>query len=385
VDAGWPRAGPCTAHWVLLAGLALVLGVACGGAVGLGGRHVVGVTWAGAMVFGATIAATFLVVGALTAVLAQVAATARQARVLGVVAVGASFAVRAFGDLYQVETLSRLSPLGLRAAVEPFTADRWWAIGLAVLAAFLLVGLADGWSARREFGAGLLRRPDSRSRRLRLRTPVGLATRIDRSSLLAWTAGVAAIGTLFSSMGSGTVQQSRKGDLGGFLGAQLGTGDPAAAYLAYCNTVVGILVCAYAVLSVLAAQRSERNGLTDLVLTTGVRRWAPLAAQTLVTAAGCAAILVVTGMFRRVGRSRSHRRRQRRGARLRLRNRAVAGGRRHSRLRRPVHRDQPTSGRSGLDTVRRERTARPAGRPARHPAPNPRPRLPPARTGHRRP
>jgi ABC-2 type transport system permease protein len=93
------------------------------------------------------------------------------------------------------------------------------------------------------------------------------------------------------------VQQSRDGDLGGFLGSQLGGGDPTAGYLAYSGTVVGIVVSAYAVLSVLAGARSEVRGLTDLILTTGVRRWAPPAAQALVTAAGSGVILLATGVL----------------------------------------------------------------------------------------
>jgi ABC-2 type transport system permease protein len=279
----------------LLTGLAVVLALGCAAAAGLATGRVDGVTWPGAMAFGVTIGLTFLIVSTLTVVLAQVAATAGQARMLGLVAVGASFALRAFADVKQVNALNWLSPLGLRSTVEPFTAGRWWATVPAVLAAIALAVLAELLAGRREFGAGFIRRRDTRSSRVGLRTPVGLATRLGRSSLLAWTVAVAAIGTLFASMGSGTVQQSRNADLGGFLGSQLGAGDPAAAYLAYCDTVVGIVVCAYAVLSVLASRRCERDGLTDLVLTTGVRRWVPLAAQTLVTAAGCATILVATG------------------------------------------------------------------------------------------
>jgi polyether ionophore transport system permease protein len=152
-------------------------------------------------------------------------------------------------------------------------------------------------SGRREFGAGLIRRHDSRNTRLRLRTPVGLAARLARTSLLAWTVAVAAIGTLFSTMGSGAVRQSRDGDLGGFLGAQLGASDPAAGYLAYCGTVVGIVVSTFAALSMMTSKHAESTGLTDLVLTTGVRRWTPLAAQAAVTAVGCAIILTATGVL----------------------------------------------------------------------------------------
>jgi ABC-2 type transport system permease protein len=39
-----------------------------------------------------------------------------------------------------------------------------------------------------------------------------------------------------------SVEQSRDGDIGGFLGAQLGSGDPAAGYLAYCGTLAGCAV-----------------------------------------------------------------------------------------------------------------------------------------------
>ncbi|WP_213452066.1 hypothetical protein [Rhizomonospora bruguierae] len=286
---------PLRSALALLAGLAVVLALGCGAAVGLATGHVDAVTWAGAMAFGTTIGLTFLLVSALTAVLAQIAATGGQARALGFVAVGAAFALRAFGDVKRVDPLAWSSPLGLRAAIEPFTADRWWASAPALLVAVALAVLAEVLSGRREFGAGLVTRRAARDSRLRLRTPVGLAARLGRSSLLAWTVGVAAIGTLFSTMGSAAVKQSRSGDLGGFLESQLGTGDPAAAYLAYSDTVIGIVVCAYAVLSVLASRRSEVDGVTDLVLATGVRRWLPLAAQVLVTAAVSAAVLVATG------------------------------------------------------------------------------------------
>jgi ABC-2 type transport system permease protein len=182
----------------------------------------------------------------------------------------------------------------LRATAEPFTTDRWTALIVPAVAAVLAAAVALRLAERREFGAGLLPRRDTRNGRLRIRTAAGLAARLARASMLTWTVAVAAIGALFAAMGSGVVGQQRDGDVGGFLGAQLGDADPAAGYLSYCGTVVGIVVGAYAVLSVSAARHAERAGLTDIVLTTGVRRWAPLAAQTAVTAAGAAVVLAVT-------------------------------------------------------------------------------------------
>ena len=291
IAPGRPLRGALT----LLTGVAILLAAGCGVAVGVATGRVDGVTWPGALLFGLTVGLTFLLVAAIAVVVGQIAPSAGQARVLGFAAVGLSFALRAIADAQGAGALNWVSPLGLRATVQPFTADRWWALAppaaVAVLLAVLAVRLAD----RREFGAGLIRRRDRRDSRLTVRSPIGLAARLGRSTLLAWTIGVAAIGTLFSSMGSGTVRQSRDGDIGGFLGSQLGAGDPTAAYLAYSGTVVGIVVSAYAVLSVLASARSEDRGLTDLILATGVRRWAPLAGQALVTALGCGVILLATG------------------------------------------------------------------------------------------
>ncbi|WIM93044.1 hypothetical protein ACTOB_005009 [Actinoplanes oblitus] len=96
-------------------------------------------------------------------------------------------------------------------------------------------------------------------------------------------------------MGSGTVEQQRRDQVGGFLGAQLTGTDPAAGYLSYCGTVVGIIASTFAILSVLAGGRAEQIGLTELLLATGIRRWTPLAAQAAVTAVASAVILTVTG------------------------------------------------------------------------------------------
>jgi ABC-2 type transport system permease protein len=288
---------PLRSALVVQAGLAAVL--ALGGAVGVGAYHgsTEGVTWPGALAFGAVLGLTFAFVGALTTVLAQVAPTAGTARGLGFAAVGVAVAVRAVADARRLEPLNWLSPLGLRATVEPFTANRWAGLAPAVLATVVLAGLAIALSGRREVGDGLIRRHDTRDGRLRVAGPLGLTARLARSTILAWTVSVAAIGTFFATIGAGTVDQGRGGDVGGFLGAQLGTDDPAAGYLAYCGTVVGILVSAFAVLSVLSARHAEHRGLTDQVLATGLRRWAPLAAQAVVTAVGCAVVLAVTGIL----------------------------------------------------------------------------------------
>ncbi|GAA3394991.1 hypothetical protein [Cryptosporangium minutisporangium] len=290
---------PLRAALVVLVGVASVLAVGSATAVALVGAlgGVDAVTSSGAAAFGAVLGATFLLVGTGAVVLAQVAPAAGGARALGLAAVGLAFAVRAIADSQDLRWLNWFSPLGLRATVRPFTDNRWWVLLVALLASAALARLGTALAARREYGAGLVPAPPLRTSRLHVRSSLGLAARLDRRSILIWTVGVASLGTLFSAMGSGVVEQSRDQELDGFLGSQLGTADPVAGYFAYSGTVVGLVVCAYSVLSVSRYDRDETAGRTALILTAGVRRWVPLAAQLGATALGAAIVLTATGLL----------------------------------------------------------------------------------------
>jgi ABC-2 type transport system permease protein len=283
---GVSPAGPLRAALAILTGVAAVLALGFTVSVGLATGRVEGVTWPGAAACGAVVGLTFFLTGTLTAALAQVAPTAPGARVLAFAAVGVAFAIRAYADARDVGALGWASPLALRANVRPFAGDRWWVLAGYGGIALALAGLAVWLSGRREYRAGLVRRRDVRTTTLDVRSGFGLAARLSRHSVGVWTAGVAALGALFSTMGSTAIEQSRRGDLEGFLGSQLGRADPVAGYFSYTGTIVGMAVCTFAVVSVLRAGRDETGGLTDHVLATGARRWAPLTWQLAVTAAG---------------------------------------------------------------------------------------------------
>lgn len=286
---------PLRSAFAVLAGVAGALTLGCSLAIGLSVGAVDAVTWPGALTFGAVVGLTFLLFAALTTVLAQVAPSAEGAHLLGYAALGIAFILRAFADTEHAGRLNWLSPLALRATVRPFADDRWWVLAVYLGVAVTLGRVAMWLSDRREYGAGLLRRRDRRGSRLNVRSGFGLTVRLARHSVLTWTAAVACLGALFSAMGSGVVQQRRRGDLGGLLGSQLASGDPVAGYFAYSGTVVGMVVAAFAVLGVLRARQDEIGGLADHALATGVRRWEPLAWRVAVTAAASAGILVATG------------------------------------------------------------------------------------------
>lgn len=294
-SCGLTPTAPLRAAMAVLAGVAAVLATGCAVALGLAAGRVEAVTWPGALGFGLVVGLTFLLFGLLGVVASQLAASAGGARGGGFAMVGLGFALRAGADSQDAGWLNWLSPLALRATVRPFDGIRWWVPPLYGVLAVLLAGLAVGLHGRREYGFGLLRRRDRRDTRLNVRSGLGLTARLAGPSLLIWTVAVAGAGTLFVAMGSGVVEQSRRGEVGGFLGSQLGISDPLAGYFAYTGVVVGIVVTAYAVLGVQRARVDEAGGVTDHVLATGARRWQPLFWQVTVTAAGSAIILAVTG------------------------------------------------------------------------------------------
>jgi ABC-2 type transport system permease protein len=287
---------PLRSALVILAGIAAILALGCTAGVGQAVGHVDAVTWSGAAAFGTVVGLTFLIVGVSAVMLAQVAATAGSARVLGFAAVGVAFGIRALADTRHVGWLNWLTPLGLRATVRPFAENRWGPLAASLVVVVALAWFATFLAERREYGAGLIRQRDRRGTRLNIHSCLGLTSRLARRSILIWTVAVACIGTLFSAMGANVVQQSQQDDIGGFLGSQLGTGNPIAGYFGYLGTIVGMAVTSFAVLGVLRGRQDELDGLTDHVLATGVRRWAPLAWQVAVTAGGSLVILVVTGV-----------------------------------------------------------------------------------------
>jgi ABC-2 type transport system permease protein len=288
---------PIRAALAVLGAVALAVALGCAGAVGLSAGRVDGITWPGAFAFGGVAGTTFLTFATAVVLLAQVIPTPGGARTAGFTLLAAAFALRAIGDSQDLSWPGRLSPLGLRGVVRPFDGNRWWVLALALVVPVVLAGLAQWVCDRREFGAGLVSRRDRREARPIGGSRLGFAVRLSRRSAVVWTVAVASIGTLFTAMGSGAVTQSRSGDLDGFLGAQLDGADPVAGFLAYSGTTVALIVCCYAVLSVLRVHTEEDAGLTGQVLATGGRRWAPLARQVVVTATGALVILLSTGVL----------------------------------------------------------------------------------------
>ncbi|WP_336082160.1 ABC transporter permease [Nocardia sp. SSK8] len=252
---------------------------------------------AGSIAFGAALAGSGFVWGAVAAVAAQLSAGARIARGVALGVLGAAFAVRAVGDAGN-GVLSWFSPLGWCLQIRPFADERWWV--LLLLAAFgaAATALAYQLLRTRDLGAGLLAdRAGPAAAGPALSGPVGLAWRLQRGSLLAWSVGFGLYGVLIGgavqSVGgmlddSGTLQ-----DVVTSLG---GSADLEKSFIGYAVTMLAAAAAAYSVSSVLRLHEEENSGRAETVLAAAVGRVRHATSHLLFAVAGPAVALLVSGL-----------------------------------------------------------------------------------------
>ncbi len=286
---------PLRSALALLTLTAALLTAASAVAIGLGTRGSEGADRTGAWVLGSTIGLSFLLLAMLTCVVAQALPSAPATREVAFALLGLSFVLRALADAKDAAWLNYLTPFGLRATAAPYAGNHWAPLAAVLAVAAALAALALALSRRRDLGAGLLHAPDRTSRRLPIHGILGLQRRLRGRSILIWATAVTVGGAIFTAMGSSAVTSTQNGTMdGGFLGSQLDTGDPAAAYLTYIGTIVAIIVGIYAVLTVLSLSAEESSGRLAHILATGVGRTKPLAAVITTAALGCLLILGLT-------------------------------------------------------------------------------------------
>lgn len=252
-----------------------------------------------ALLFGASVGAVGVVFAAITAITVQITEFSRAASGLAGVALGVAYVVRAAGDALREggSALSWLSPLAWSQQTRAYADSRWWPLVLSVLLVSALTGLAYALSARRDLGAGLLPpRPGSPVAAAWLSTPVTLAFRLQRASLIGWAAALAASGALYGGIGDAIVDSFDElpeqvvdvmgGDANRMLDGYLGT----------MGFFDALLVVVFVILGVQALRSEETKGRTEPVLATATGRTTWFLAYTVVIAAGALVLLTLTGL-----------------------------------------------------------------------------------------
>ncbi|MEU8223693.1 polyketide antibiotic transporter [Kribbella sp. NPDC048915] len=228
----------------------------------------------------------------------QLTEHARAASSLAMAVVGAAFLLRAVGDVAQPggNLLSWLSPLAWTQQARPFVELRWWPLSLSVLVLAATVAFGYLLSARRDVGAGVVRprlgRADAAGS---LSTPFGLATRQQRAGLIGWGVGLFVFAVPMGSLSdSVTDAVSNNPQLAEVFTA---TGqDPLDAFYSTMALFFGLLVGAFAVISVLRLRAEERTGHTDAALATAVSRQRWYFSWFGFTAVASAVLLALSGL-----------------------------------------------------------------------------------------
>lgn len=256
----------------------------------------VGLPVAGSWALGAGIAGAGLVFAGVAAVTSQVTVSTRAASGLAGAAIGVAFVVRAVGDIGS-GTLSWLSPLGWGQALRPYAGEQWWPLGLIAVAAVALGATAFALSNRRDFGAGLV--ADSvgpATAGEALLSPGGLALRLHRATVVAWTVATFLGGVAYGSIGQDVEELIADNEIMREIAAQGGGGNLVDGFLATTSVTMALIAAGYAVQGTLRTRVEEQGGRVEPLLAGGVSRWRWARSHLAVAAVSSVVLLAVTGL-----------------------------------------------------------------------------------------
>ncbi|MEO7269776.1 MAG: polyketide antibiotic transporter [Knoellia sp.] len=289
------RRAPLTAA-MTLASLAVV-GAALLTTAGL---IAVGLDPAGSIAMGVAWTIAGLAMVGVTAVAAQLTTSARACAGIALSALAAMFVLRAIGDTAggSAEVISWASPLGWASKVGAYGDNRFWILGLAVLLAAALVGLAFSLLDRRDVGSGLFpSRPGQARASDRLGTPLGLVWRLDRPSAIGWLAAFVILGGVLGGLVTSVADMASDQsvvDMLKTLGGSAGTITDI--FLATEFAFVGVAAAAAGISLALRLASEERSGRSEPVLAAATSRNSWLGAHALHAFTLPTALLLALGL-----------------------------------------------------------------------------------------
>jgi ABC-2 type transport system permease protein len=240
-----------------------------------------------------------LVFAGVAAITVQVTQYARPANGMAFAVLGVAFLLRAIGDsAAELSWLSWLSPIGWAERFRPFAGEQWWVLLLPLALLLVLLVVVAALLGRRDVGAGVLPvRLGPATAPPRLRSPLALAWRLQRGTLLGWTIGVAIAGLSFGAIAQDMVQAAAEDpETAKMLASLGGAGSIADVFLAAILSWIGMLAAAYAVQATLRLHAEETELRAEQVLATTASRIRWAGSHLLVAAVGSAVLLAAGGL-----------------------------------------------------------------------------------------
>ncbi len=254
---------------------------------------------AGSIAYGAAMAGFGVLFACVAAVAAQVTEHNRTAYGMVGAALGASYLLRAVGDVGN-GVLTWFSPMGWAMQMRPFADERWWPLLLLAGASLLLVAVAYAVAAHRDLGAGLVQpRPGAPRAAGWMVRPEGLALRLQGLSLAGWVAGLAVFGIAYGALGQDVADLVGDSDALKEMIAQ-GGGALTDSYFYTSFLTMALIAGGFTVAAVLRLRSEETGGRAEPLLATALSRprWAAshLAVSLVGSLVLMAAIGFVTGL-----------------------------------------------------------------------------------------
>lgn len=281
---------PMAAAFTLAASASIVVGLISAVGLVLSGVH--SLTVSGSFVYGAALTAVGLTFAAIGLVTSQIAEHSRTASGLAGLAIGIAYLLRAVGDIGD-DALRWLSPIGWAQQTGPYVVDRVWPLLLAIGFTALLVVLAVLLNDRRDHRAGMLRsRPGSATGSAALGTPVGLAVRLQRGTVIAWALPLIAFAAIYGTLMSQVQKFASESPVIQEMLAVAG-GSLLDAFLTEIAGLLAMFAGVFAVQAVLRIRSEETSGRAEPILATSVSRarWAVPHIAIAVVAGTCMALL----------------------------------------------------------------------------------------------
>jgi len=253
-----------------------------------------GLPLTGSLVLGASYGVLGLLFAAAAMVAAQITENTRVVYGSCGAVLGAAFALRAAGDVGD-GTLSWLSPIGWAQKARPFAGEKWWPLLIAIAVTGGLIVLATVLADRRDLGAGLVASRGGPAVAPRsLNGPLGLAVRLQRGTVIGWSAGLFATGIAYGWVADDI--QDLVGDNKAMqdMIARAGGVSLTNSYLSTSLLMLALVGAGFAIASALRLRSEETALRAEPILATSVsrRRWV---ASHLAVALGGSVIVLAAG------------------------------------------------------------------------------------------
>jgi ABC-2 type transport system permease protein len=250
------------------------------------------------LLFGASVGAVGLVFAGFTALTVQVTEHSRAATGMAGAMLGAAWVVRAAGDMISDygSPLSWFSPLAWSHQTRSYVDGRWWPLLLSVGLAATVAAVGYALSARRDVGAGLVAASTGEPVAAPwLRSPLAVAFRLQRASLIWWTVALALFGFIYGGLGEQIADpEDMSGDRLEMFGGSMET--LLDGYLGVITLFTATLAGIMLVLGVQAVRWEETKGRAEPVLATATSRWAWFGSYLAVMSIGLVGLLLVAGL-----------------------------------------------------------------------------------------